>query len=109
MKLDCKQFSGEIQDFLDENLDDAQMGTFLEHLDSCEDCREELTIQYLIREGLDRVETGETFNVQTDLEAFVETQRKRLISREHLVRAAAAAEILTMAAFVVVMCLILFY
>lgn len=109
MKLDCKQFSAEIPDFLEDALDDARLSAFLEHLDTCEDCREELTIQYLVYEGLDRVESGETFNVQRDLGAFVEVQRRRLLRREHLAHAAAAAEILTLAAFVVVMSLVLFY
>lgn len=96
-------------DFLEENLDDVQLAAFLEHIDSCADCREELTIQYMIREGLDRVETGETFNVHSDLNAFVAAQRRRLVKKEHLVRAAAATEILTVAAFVVVMSLVFFY
>ena len=50
--MDCKEFNGLIQDFLHDRLDEMKLSEFLSHIEECEDCRDELRIQYLIYEGL---------------------------------------------------------
>ena len=49
--MDCKEFSGLIQDFLNDRLDEMKLSEFLSHIEECEVCRDELRIQYLIYEG----------------------------------------------------------
>ena len=46
--MDCKEFRGLIRAFLDDSLDEFRLAEFLDHYDECEDCRDELRIQYLI-------------------------------------------------------------
>ena len=48
--MDCKEFNGLIQDFLHDRLDEMKLSEFLSHIEECEDCRDELRIQYLIYE-----------------------------------------------------------
>lgn len=107
--MDCKEFNGLIQDFLHDRLDEIKLTEFLEHIDECENCRDELRIQYLIYEGLERLETGATFDVDKDLSDLMDLQRKRLRTREGIKLAAIASEIITTAAFVIVLFVVLFY
>ena len=107
--MDCKEFNGLIQDFLHDRLDEIKLTEFLEHIDECENCRDELRIQYMIYEGLERLETGATFDVDKDLSDLMDLQRKRLRTREGIKLTAIASEIITTAAFVIVLFVVLFY
>lgn len=107
--MDCKEFKSYILDFIYDSLDDNELSMFLRHLDQCEDCREELGIQYLVYEGLERLETGATFDVEKDLNEIVVREQKRLRMRRGLMQMAAAAEIFTVTAFFIVLALIAFY
>ena len=79
--MDCKEFAGLIPDFLHDELDDANLSEFLSHVDECENCMDELRIQYLIYEGLERLETGATFDVDRDLAGWMGEVRTRLVHR----------------------------
>lgn len=107
--MDCKEFNGLIQDFLHDRLNEMKLSEFLSHIEECEDCRDELRIQYLIYEGLERLEVGATFDVDRDLADFLELESKRLRSRQGIKMTAIASEIITMAAFVIVLFVVLFY
>ena len=107
--MECKEFAGLIPDFLHNALDDAQLYEFFDHVDECENCRDELRIQYLIYEGLERLETGATFDVDKDLADLMDEERMRLCNRTAIKKAAIAAEIMTVAAFVIVLGAIMFY
>ena len=107
--MDCKEFNGLIQDFLNDRLDEMKLSEFLSHIEECEVCRDELRIQYLIYEGLERLESGDTFDVDRDLADLMELERKRLRGRNAFKKTAIASEIFTIAAFLIVMTVILFY
>ena len=107
--MECKEFTGLIPDFLHDALDETKLSEFLSHVDECENCMDELRIQYLIYEGLERLETGATFDVDKDLAEWMELQRKRLRNRNGIKKTAIAAEILTISAFMIVLMVIMFY
>ena len=46
---------------------------FIAHIESCQECMEEVSIQFLITEGMNRLEQGDTFELKKELE----TIRKR--------------------------------
>ncbi len=50
--MDCITFRKDIDDYLSNNLDDAELNDFLHHLESCKDCAEELEINFIVREGV---------------------------------------------------------
>jgi hypothetical protein len=96
--MDCKQFEKKIPDFLADRLTGKETEAFLAHFDSCADCHEELSIQYLVQAGLPRLETGDTFNLKTELAEEISTARKRIRKRRSLAITAYTLEILTFAA-----------
>ncbi|MCI2049680.1 MAG: zf-HC2 domain-containing protein [Lachnospiraceae bacterium] len=91
--MDCKQFEKMIPDFLADRLDGAQTDEFLKHFNTCVECHEELSIQYLVYAGLPKLETGETFNLGKDLQNEINCSIRRKRRRRHLSLAAAFLEI----------------
>ena len=77
--MNCKEAEKKIPSFLQEELGGSELEEFLEHVENCPECEEELTIQLLVTEGLERLETGNNFNLQDAL--FI-----KLSGDEHHVR-----------------------
>ena len=96
-----KVFESQIPLFFADELTNRELEKFLDHYEVCADCRDELSVQYLIHAGLERLETGEAFNLQQELGNFVETQRTRLWRRDRRGKLTAAYEILTLTIFAV--------
>lgn len=101
MAVDCKNFANLIPDFLTDSLDNSELSDFLAHLDTCPDCQEELSTQYLLYEGMSRLETGGPFDLEKELEEAEKAARKRLAMRQRLFSTAAALEIVTLALAIV--------
>lgn len=93
------KFEQQIPDFLADRLTNQRLESFLEHYDACRSCREELSVRYLIGEGLAKLETGEPFNLEKELSGYVQLERGRLRRREHFVQLAIGYEVLTLAVF----------
>ncbi len=83
--MTCKDIEKLIPQFLDDDLDNRDLADFLHHVDTCSECREELTIQFLVRVGMKRLEDGNTFNLNKELSVLLSDARKRLHVRRYLV------------------------
>jgi len=57
----------QITAYIENKLDERDMEAFLSHIEKCEECREELAIQYLITEGMRRLEDGSAFDLNKEL------------------------------------------
>ncbi len=79
--------------FLDDDLDNHELSSFLAHVDSCPECKEELTIQFLVKVGMKRLEDGNTFNLNKELENLLCDSRKKLHARKRLVLVSFVLEI----------------
>lgn len=81
--MDCKETQKHINEFLSDNLDDDITEEFMHHVTECKECMEELTIQYLVTEGLQRLETASAFDAQRELEEKLEAaMAKRKLHRK---------------------------
>ncbi len=65
--MDCKEAEKRIPPFLQDELDGAELEEFIDHVENCPECKEELSIQFLVTEGLERLEDGNNFNLQKEL------------------------------------------
>ena len=83
--MECKEFEKEIPAFIANDLDDKTMLRFLEHIEKCPDCKEELTIQVLIQEGMARLEEGGAFDLQEEIDLGMKEAQRR-IRRHRTVR-----------------------
>lgn len=71
--MNCKETEKMIPVFLQDDLDNRALEQFIEHIKSCPECTEELSIQFLVSEGLERLEAGNNFNLKNALEDRVKT------------------------------------
>ncbi len=78
----CKDIEDMIPSFLADDLDTDDLREFMEHVDNCEDCMEELSIQFLVLEGLARLEDGNVFDLQRELDIRLEEAGHSLNRRE---------------------------
>ena len=83
--MTCKEADKLIPKFLDDDLDNRELSEFLSHVETCPGCKEELTIQFLVKVGMKRLEDGNTFNLRNELDALLLDANKRLTTRKYLV------------------------
>jgi hypothetical protein len=80
----CKEADRVIPLFLSDDLNNQELNDFLNHIDTCPECKEELTIQFLVSEGMQRLEDGDTFNLMNELDGIIKSAKKRLRFRRYL-------------------------
>lgn len=74
--MDCKEFERKIPSFLQNNMDYESMEEFHKHMSECNNCKEELSIQFLVQEGIRHLENGDAFNLDEELNGRIEANRK---------------------------------
>ena len=82
--MDCREAERLIPAFLNDELDNWQMEAFLEHVKECKDCEEELTIQLMVKVGLERLEDASTFHLGNELKKQIERGEEMLRRRQYL-------------------------
>lgn len=91
--MDCNRIQKKVNDFLTDQLDDRELKEFLAHIDSCEECKEELAIQYLIYNGLQRLEDGSAFNLNEEFAADMKAKKNHCVHNEKKNKYLVGAEI----------------
>lgn len=76
--MDCGKFEKMIPAFLNNALEYKDLKRFLKHVDTCAACKEELTIQVLVSEGMARLEEGSAFDLQKELGNRIEEAGKHI-------------------------------
>ena len=77
-KMDCRECERLIPDFIGRKLDFPTLKRLYEHVGQCGDCREELDIRFLVTEGIQRLEDGNAFDFQSELEQRLEETRRNI-------------------------------
>lgn len=102
--MDCKDAIKMIPEFLNDDLNSRELKGFMEHMEKCKDCKEELSIQFLVQEGMARLEDGDIFDLQNEFGRVMEDARKKMkISRiiNYLVFGIEAAAIVTILTIII--------
>lgn len=76
--MTCKEFEKLIPAFLEERMDFLTLKNFNAHMSECSECYEELEIQFLVTKGMQRLEDGDAFDLQNELEEKLEDARNRI-------------------------------
>ena len=82
--MTCKAAEKLIPVFLEDDLDTDDLREFMEHIEECGECKEELSIQFLVKEGLSRLEAGSVFDLKNELEYRIGMEEHALKMRESL-------------------------
>ena len=106
--MNCKEFEGLIPDFVNKKLDYATTRLFLEHINQCTQCKEELNIQFLVNEGLVRLEEGEAFDLQKEMRELLGTAKKKVRVHERFLKHGRIAEWIALLILLVFVVIIIF-
>lgn len=93
--MNCKDTEKMIPAFLGKELDYNKLDQFLQHVENCPECMEELTIQYLVMTGATLLEEGKSFDLRKVLNALISEaemnvrRRKRLTVLSYILEALA--------------------
>lgn len=86
INMTCKEAEKMIPAFLDQTLDEDKLELLMHHIDICENCKEELSIQLLVSEGMDRLESGSSFNLKGSVERRVNMGKRQISTKMRLQR-----------------------
>ncbi|ERI67924.1 hypothetical protein HMPREF1548_04426 [Clostridium sp. KLE 1755] len=106
--MDCKQAEKLIPDFIKGEMDTRTAKQFLEHVDKCPSCKEELSIQFLVTVGMERLEDGEAFNLNDELSARLQTAESHIKIRQMLQRGLYYFEAIAILTVILVMTTVVF-
>mgnify|MGYP001625583002 FL=1 len=82
--MDCKTAEKLIPDFIRGRMETRTAKDFLAHVGKCASCKEELSIQFLVTVGMERLEDGEAFNLNRELSARLAVAERHVKIRERL-------------------------
>ncbi|MCD7835791.1 MAG: zf-HC2 domain-containing protein [Lachnospiraceae bacterium] len=97
--MDCKKAEKMIPNFIEHKLNYFELKEFDEHLKHCADCNEELVIQFLVSEGMQRLEEGDAFDLQKELDTRLSEAGRKLKFQGFAVKIGFILEIICTAAF----------
>lgn len=83
-EMDCLKAEKQINCFLKGEMDNRTATCFLKHIKECSSCKEELSIQFLVSTGLERLEDGEAFNLNRELSNKLTTAEHQVKIRRRL-------------------------
>lgn len=66
--MECNECKKRIKEFLNDSMSSKTCIEFIEHVKSCDDCMEELSIEYLVNEGLKRLDNATSFDLESELQ-----------------------------------------
>ena len=78
MNFECKEYELMISDYLMDNLKYKELSRFIDHIDNCSECREELSIQFLVTEGMNVLKGADSYNLQSCLDNKLSYSHRRL-------------------------------
>ena len=104
--MNCKEAEKKIPYFLQDEMDGSKLKEFVEHVDACPECREELSSQFLVAEGLERLEEGNNFNLQEELLMKLESAEHRINIHRILWRVLICLEVTVALAIIISLCVV---
>lgn len=80
--MNCKEAKSLIQPYIEHRLPEGKLPQFLEHMETCKDCLDDLQVQYAICTAIDQLNRGEDFSDDYNTEVLQGLARERA----HLLR-----------------------
>lgn len=105
--MDCKEFEKLIPVFLEKKMDFLTMEKFSKHMEECPGCSEELEIQFLVAEGMQRLEEGDAFDLQSELEEQLSESKRKVKFHTAFLKLGVVLEVIAVLTIAVIVVLIL--
>ncbi|MGL5260372.1 MAG: zf-HC2 domain-containing protein [Lachnospiraceae bacterium] len=82
--MNCKEIEKCIPLFIDNTLDEHDLIEFINHIEICEDCREELNIQFLVMAGMTLLEDGTSYDLDEEMRQLIITAKRKLVFKRKM-------------------------
>ena len=76
--MTCKDVEKLIPIFIKDELNYRELEQFIDHIENCPDCKEEMSIQFLVTEGMVRLEDGSAFDLNLELRNLMEVSKAKI-------------------------------
>ncbi len=77
--MTCKEASSLVTPFITHQLDDDKMADFLDHIDSCAECRDELETYFMVVAGIRQLDNdSDDYNIKGYMEDEIRSSKDRL-------------------------------
>lgn len=77
--MDCRGYRSVMWPYLNDKLEDEMTYNLIEHVYECADCKDELKTQFMVSEGMKRLESGiYDFNLVNEYEKKLSDSMERL-------------------------------
>ena len=106
--MNCKETEKLIPIFLNQKLNTRQLDQFLQHVENCSECMEELTIQYLVMIGTSLIEEGKSFDLRKALNELLIDAGKMVKKWKRLMFLSYIAEIITFIIMIIILIMVIF-
>ena len=106
--MNCKETEKMIPVFLANKLNSRELDCFLEHVENCSECMEELTIQYLVMIGTSLIEEGQSFDLRRALNDLLIHARALVKRWKILTFISYIAEIITFIVMIIILIMVIF-
>lgn len=74
--MTCQDTEQEIQLFIDDELVGVKLQAFINHIEECHGCYEEMETSYLLKQALLRLEDGDAFDLHSELLQKLSTMKR---------------------------------
>ncbi|MEG2349532.1 MAG: zf-HC2 domain-containing protein [Hungatella sp.] len=104
--MTCKETQSLVMPYIHQELTDEKMDEFLEHIETCKDCKEELEIYYTVEVGIRQLDTDNgNYNIKGTMESDIFMSKQRLATLRILNIIRYSADTLTLISLVVTLML----
>lgn len=76
--MDCKDVNKLIPIFINDELNYRELEQFIDHIEACPECKEEMSIQFLVTEGMVRLEDGSAFDLNHELKNLMDISKAKI-------------------------------
>ncbi len=83
-EITCRDAIHSIPHFMDHTMTQSELRDFMYHVENCPECMEELSIQYLVKQGLEGLDDNGPINLQADLDRTLQETRNRILKHEKI-------------------------
>lgn len=106
--MTCKDAEKLIPIFINNELNYRELEQFIDHIEDCPDCKEEMSIQFLITEGMARLEDGSAFDLNWELRNLMDVSKAKIKVHRGMQYLGIGIEIAALIVILIVIMVILF-
>lgn len=83
---DCFFVNDNIDKFIEGDMESQETLAFIDHVKQCDKCKEELSIRFLVSEGLNKIDKAESFNLNNELKNLIDRNKDRATGKIYMSR-----------------------